>query len=146
MRKTTKLAAAVGASALVIGSAGIAYAYWSSTGTGTHTSTAASANGTVLYTVSFNAATLAPGTTVPITYTATTSDATDLQVVDPTAVVTSSVPACEAWLSVSQPTQGSTTIIHGVSNTMGGGFVTFANSASNQNTCQGQAITVTVTN
>ncbi|MCU1623573.1 MAG: hypothetical protein JWL79_2418 [Frankiales bacterium] len=47
MRKTTKLVAAVGASALVVGSAGIAYAYWTSTGTGAGTaSTSAGDAGT----------------------------------------------------------------------------------------------------
>lgn len=144
MRTSTKFTAAVAAGAVAVATAGVAYAYWSAGGTGTTTDAAALTNGTVVYTVTFDAATLAPGTTVPISYSAATTGATDLQVVNPVAVVSSSVPACDAWLSVSQPTQGATTILAGQANAMGGGFITFANNAANQNACKGQDITVAV--
>jgi hypothetical protein len=61
MRKTTKLAAAVGASALVIGSAGIAYAYWSTSGSGDGSATTASAAGLVVVNQGTTVSDLSPG-------------------------------------------------------------------------------------
>jgi hypothetical protein len=61
MRKTTKLAAAVGASALVIGSAGMAYAFWSTSGSGDGAASTATAAGLVVVHQTSTVTNLTPG-------------------------------------------------------------------------------------
>src|SRR3954465_15704722 len=104
-----KLVAAAAGAAVIVAGVGVGYAYWTTSGSGSSSDTGASSNGTVTYSAGFEAETLAPGTQVDVTYSATSTSAPDLAVTDPAATVSSNVAACDQYLSLdAQPTQGTT--------------------------------------
>ncbi|MCW3101398.1 MAG: hypothetical protein JWL77_7016 [Chthonomonadaceae bacterium] len=61
MRKSTKILGALGASAVVLSTAGIAYAYWSTSGSGDGTATTAAAAGLVVVHQTSTVSNLSPG-------------------------------------------------------------------------------------
>ncbi len=69
MTKKNKVLATAGALALVAGGGGAAYAYWTTTGSGSGTATNSAGQGTITLHANF-AAGLAPGNSVPVSYTA----------------------------------------------------------------------------
>jgi hypothetical protein len=149
-----KVAAALGAGAIVVAGAGAAVAYWSAGGSGHGDSTAASANGAVSYAVTV-ADGIAPGLSKAVTYGAYNLGTTSLQVNNPAAAVsidtTHATNGCLAsWFAVGQPTSGTTTIPAGTLQatpvSLGSGNLTFPDlTNTDQNSCKGATVTVTVT-
>lgn len=141
-----KAAALIGAGAIAVAGSGVAFAYWTTTGTGSNSDASSASPATVTYVADFDAASLAPGTSVPVDYSVTNDSDTDLQVAGVTAAVSSSVSACDAYLSLSaQPDDSATVVPNNDSVDLGSATIDFANSADNQNVCQNQTITVTFT-
>ena len=128
------------------GTGGLAYAYWTTTGAGSGAATAASANGTLVLAASFPAATLVPGGSVVVSYTASNASTTDLQVGTVSAVVSSSVPGCLASDFSIAPVAENQVIAAGASNVAlaNTGTLSFANSAADQDACKGATITLTL--
>ncbi|MDQ1747684.1 MAG: hypothetical protein QOD07_1947 [Frankiaceae bacterium] len=112
MKLNKKVAAGLAAGAVAVAGSGVAYAYWSSTGTGSDSSTSTATVGTVTYKSTFNAASLQPGTKVSVTWSASNSTPTSLQVSAPSVVITSDKNwstghSCAEFLSLdASPTGG----------------------------------------
>ena len=148
--KSKVVIAGVAAGTLAL--SGVAYAYWSTTGSGSGNSTSTASAGTVAFQVTFDAGTLAPGTSVPVTYAATNSTPSDLSVATPTAAITSdkkydATHSCADYLSLTGSTLHGGVVPHGGASTaMGGATLEFANDALvNQDGCIGQKVTITLT-
>lgn len=147
MRKLTKkskvIAVAASVALMAVGG-GTAYAYWTTTGTGTGTAANSAGGGTVTLHASF-AAGLAPGTSVPVTYTADNSTATGTVVGDLAASVSTSVPECmPSWFTVSANTSNSPVLANSTGTQVGSGTLAFLNDAANQDACKSAVVTVTV--
>ncbi|WP_427890052.1 hypothetical protein ACQHIV_41170 [Kribbella sp. GL6] len=131
------------AATLVIG-AGSAFAYWSTTGAGTGSAATASANGTVTLHASF-AAGLTPGGSTPVTFTADNPGSSSLQVGTVTSVVTASGTCDPTWFTIA-PVAENQTIAAGASGVQLAtkGTLTFADTATNQDSCKGATVTLTL--
>jgi hypothetical protein len=160
MRKfNKKMAAGLAAGAVVVAGGSAAYAFWSTTGTGSDPSTSSATPAAVTYHSTFNAATLAPGTTVGVTYSATNSSPTDLSVTAPTYTITSdknydATHSCAAFLSLdNEPsTAGAGNVVpHKTTSdgtlALGTATLSFANSTTvDQSACEGQTVTIALSN
>jgi hypothetical protein len=156
MRKLNKkLVAAAAGAAVIVAGVGVGYAFWSTTGTGGGSSTSTATPAQVSYVADFDASSLAPGSdAVVVTYSASNSSPTDLSVVAPEATITTDKTYldaadhsqdCADFLHLSaQPTGG--TVPHNDSLAMGTADLTMDNSDLNQDSCQGQEITITMSN
>lgn len=141
-----KKIAAAATAATIAGSAGIAFAYWTTTGTGTGSGMVADANGTLVLHASFDDGALYPGGSVPVAFTADNAGDTDLQVGTIHSVVTTSDAECLASdFSIGDVASG-TVVPAGESGfaLTGAGTLAFANSAANQDACKGATITLTL--
>jgi len=144
LTKKSKVIAVAASVALVAVGGGTAYAYWTTTGTGTGTGTNSTGGGTVTLHASF-AAGLAPGNSVPVTYTADNSSNTGTVVGALTASVTTSVPEClPAWFTVTATTSNSSVLANSTGTQVGSGTLAFPNDAANQDACKSAVVTVTV--
>ena len=142
LTKKSKVIAVAASVALVAVGGGTAYAYWTTTGTGTGTNS--TGGGTVTLHASF-AAGLAPGNSVPVTYTADNSSNTGTVVGALTASVTTSVPEClPAWFTVTATTSNSSVLANSTGTQVGSGTLAFLNDAANQDACKSAVVTVTV--
>jgi hypothetical protein len=131
------------AATLVIG-AGSAFAYWSTTGSGSGTGTTAASNGTVVLHASF-ATGLTPGGSTPVTFTADNAGSSSLQVGTVTSVVSASGTCDASWFTIA-PVVENQTIAAGASGTQlaNKGTLSFADTATNQDSCKGATITLTL--
>lgn len=144
LTKKSKVVAAAASVALVAVGGGTAYAYWTTTGSGSGTATNSSGGGTVTLHAGFDAG-LAPGNSVPVTYTADNSTNTGTVVGALTASVTTSVPEClPEWFTVSANTSNSPVLANSTATTVGSGTLAFLNSTANQDACKSAVVTVTV--
>jgi hypothetical protein len=77
MRKSTKILGALGASAVVLSTAGVAYAYWTTTGSGNGTGSAAATAGNLTLDGPVSAVTgLVPGSSIDVPITASNASTT----------------------------------------------------------------------
>lgn len=144
LTKKSKVIAVAASVALVAVGGGTAYAYWSTTGTGTGTATNSPGGGTVVLHASFDAG-LAPGNSVPVTYTADNNSNTGTVVGALTASVSTSVAEClPAWFTVTANTSKSPVAANSSGTEVGTGTLTFSNSDANQDSCKAAVVTVTV--
>ncbi|SFT57456.1 hypothetical protein [Arthrobacter sp. ov118] len=147
MRKLTKKSKVIGVAAsvaLVAVGGGTAYAYWTTTGSGAGTAANSTGGGTVTLHASFDSG-LAPGNSVPVTYTADNSTNTGTVVGALTAGVTTSAAGClPAWFSVSADTTNSPVAANSTGTEVGSGTLTFLNDDANQDACKSAVVTVTV--
>jgi hypothetical protein len=149
MKKFTlkkKMIAGAAVAALALGAGSAAFAYWTASGSGSSTGTVAASNGALVLHASFPAATLFPGDTENVSFTAdnngaqavavgtvhtevTTSDvncdAADFLV--PDAIENQSIPANSTDVAL---TNGST--------------ITMTNTAANQDACKSATLTLTL--
>ncbi|MDQ1683701.1 MAG: hypothetical protein QOC82_438 [Frankiaceae bacterium] len=163
MKLNKKVAAGLAAGAVVVAGSGVAYAYWTTTGSGSGNSTSSATPASVTYHASFDAATLAPGTSVSVAYSASNASPTILQVAAPTATFSSNKTvdglamaanksnSCAQYLSLSaQPTGGQVpahTAAGDGSVSLGSATLSFDDSTTdNQNLCQGQTVTISLSN
>ena len=160
MRTSTKITAVVGGAALTLATAGVAFAYWTQNGTGSGNAVNASAkDGAITLTATVPAG-LAPGTGGAVSFAASNSSTTtdgyvaSLKVTSITANQSCSV-ADFSFVSDSASTTSlvntaiteNTIIPAGGASTAlpTGGYLKFANSASNQDNCKGATITLNLT-
>jgi hypothetical protein len=152
-RFMNKKVAAVGlAAGLVLGVAGAAVAYWTTTGSGNGTATTASSNGTLALNVSADSTNLYPGGSAPITITATNSGATDLELTT-VSFVSLSVDATHAAAgclatdySVGAVSTTATDVLaDSTSGTVATATLSMANTALDQDACKGATITLNFT-
>jgi hypothetical protein len=155
MRKSTKILGALGASAIVLSTAGVAYAYWTTTGTGSGTATASTGGGAItLY--SQPAAGLAPGTAnaVAVVYKASSAltYSTKLQSITVGLLsVDSAHSTCAIGdftasppVLVTDPTVPANTPATAPV-TVANGTLTLADTTADQSACKGAVITIPVT-
>jgi hypothetical protein len=160
-----KIAAGLAAGAAVIAGGGVAFAFWTTTGSGSDPSTSTATPASVTYHSTFDAASLAPGTSVSVAYSATNASPTILQVAAPTAAISSDKTvdglamaadksnSCAQYLSLSaDPTGGQVPAQHGspaVDGTvsLGSATLSFADSTTDdQSACEGQTVTIALSN
>ncbi|UXM91525.1 hypothetical protein [Paenarthrobacter sp. JL.01a] len=145
LSKKSRITAAVAGVALVAVGGGAAYAYWTTTGSGTGTATNSAGGGTVTLHANF-AGGLAPGNSVPVTYTADNSTTSGTVVGALTASVTTNVDAClPAWFAVTAVTSNSSVAANTTGTQVGTGTLKFNDSTTvNQDACKSAIVTVTV--
>lgn len=140
-----RLAAGTFAAFLLVGGGTAAFAYWTTTGTGSGSAANQAAADTLTLSASFAANTLAPGTSVPVSFSATNAGTSVLQVTT-LAVdsITTSVPACDAaWFSVASASIAqSTSVPSGTTALPNGTTLTFNESGTNQDACKGATVTL----
>ena len=134
--------------AVVLAIAGGAFAYWTTTGAGTGTSTNAATAGTLTLTAAW-AGGLAPGVTLPVTYTATNASATSgMRIGTVTSVVSVDAPhiACALADITVAPVAENQTIAKasGPITLTNAGSIVFADTGVSQDACKGAVITLTV--
>ncbi len=156
MRKTTKFVAAIGASALVLGTAGVAYAYWTTTGNGSGTGSAAATAGNLTLAGPTTAVTgLVPGGFIDVPITASNASTTTSLAATHLAVSNFQVDAphsgCLALAVGAKPTIASTdpaaqvVVAPSGSAAFGKVTITLPNSASvDQETCKSAVFTFDV--
>lgn len=144
LTKKSKVIAVAASVALVAVGGGTAYAYWTTTGSGSGAAANSVGGGTVALHASFDAG-LAPGNSVPVTYTADNSTNTGTVVGALTATVTTSAAEClPAWFTVSADTSNSPVAAKSTGTQVGAGTLTFLNNAANQDACKSAVVTVNV--
>ncbi|KQQ92398.1 hypothetical protein ASF72_02365 [Arthrobacter sp. Leaf141] len=145
MTKKNKVLATAGALALVAGGGGAAYAYWTTTGSGSGTATNSAGQGTITLHANF-AAGLAPGNSVPVSYTADNGTSSSTKVGALTASVTTNVTGClPGWFVVTADTSNTTVSANTPGIEVGSGTLTFNDNADvNQDACKGAVVTITV--
>lgn len=153
MRTSTKITAVFGGGALVLATAGVAFAYWTTSGSGSGTATAAASNGTLALS-SAAVSSITPGTNYPVAIKAANAGTTDLRVGSVSTVISSSDVPCQALitsgnsgLSFADVNTSAATVAAGASNvTIGTGSLNWANSATvNQDVCKSAPLTLTFT-
>ncbi|MCW2674770.1 MAG: hypothetical protein JWP14_3359 [Frankiales bacterium] len=151
MRKLSKVTVALGATAVVLGSAGAAYAYWTTTGSGSGSSTTSAGAGTVTLHASFPAAALAPGAPQNVAYTADNANSYStkvgaLTVTSVTVDATHVTAGCQAADFSATAVTSNTTVAPTSSGTsVGSGVITLTDTAADQSACKGATITINVT-
>jgi hypothetical protein len=147
--KKALIATGTGAvAALAIG--GLALAYWTTTGSGTGSATNATANGTLGLHASFTPG-LTPGASEAVSYTADNTNSSSLQVGTVTAVVSidsaHATAGCLAADFTVPPVIENQTIAAGQSGVAlaHDGLITFADTAVNQDACQGATVSLALT-
>jgi hypothetical protein len=125
--------------------AGIAIAYWTTTGSGSGTGKVASSSGTISLSGSITEE-LTPGSTSPVTFTASNSGSSDLNVGTVSAVVSTDKVGCEVSDFTIAPTTENQVIKAGASNVAlaTNGSITMADTAENQDACKGATVTLTL--
>ncbi|MBT2514688.1 hypothetical protein [Arthrobacter sp. ISL-30] len=145
LSKKSRVAAAVGAVALVAVGGGAAYAYWTTTGSGSGNAANSAGGGTVTLHATFDAG-LAPGNTVAVAYTADNASTTGTVVGALQANVTTDNAGClPEWFDVTAVTSGSAVAPTSTGTSVGSGALTFNDSTANQDACKGAVVTVNVT-
>ncbi|TFC13061.1 hypothetical protein E3O19_12755 [Cryobacterium algoritolerans] len=137
--------ALVAAALLLVGGGG-AFAYWSTTGQGTGSAANAAANGTLVLTATFDPG-LAPGNSVPVTFTAQNAGTSTLHLGTITSVVTTSNALCLASDFTISPVTFDTTLkgkTPGVVTLSPTGLLSFADTANNQDACKSAVVTLTL--
>jgi hypothetical protein len=149
MRKLSKVTVAIGATAAVLGTAGVAYAYWTTSGSGSGTGSVSPSNGSIDITGSVPTA-IAPGQTRTITLYGTNSSATDSRVgVIHTAVTTTDADCTVSDITVndllsSPVVPHNTALANKV--TLGTVTLTYANDpVNNQDGCKNAALALAFT-
>ncbi|TCO45649.1 hypothetical protein EV646_108272 [Kribbella antiqua] len=134
----------IAAAAVVAIGAGTAFAYWSTTGSGTGSGANASSNGTVVLHASF-ADGLTPGASTPVTFSADNAGTSSLQVGTVTSVVSASGTCDASWFTIA-PVAENQTIAAGATGVelTNKGTLAFADTATNQDSCKGATITLTL--
>ena len=146
MRKLTKISAVIGGGALVIATAGAAYAYWTTTGSGTGSATTKASNGVIVLHASFASNALAPGLSTPVSFTADNGGASNLYVGTVHSVVSTSDALClPADFTIADVVENQV-IAAGASGAAltNGGSISFANSGVSQDACKSATITLTL--
>ncbi|WP_248758624.1 hypothetical protein [Pseudarthrobacter sp. SSS035] len=149
MRKMTKknrVLAAAGALALVAGSGGAAYAYWTTLGSGSGEAANSAGGGTVALHANFTTG-LAPGDSRVVTYTADNpSTTTSTKVGELTASVSTDKAGCDSdWFSVTAYTSNTTVAKLDTGTQVGSGTLTFYDLAEvDQQACKGAVVKITV--
>jgi hypothetical protein len=152
-RFMNKKVAAIGlAAGLVLGVGGAAFAYWTTSGSGNGTATTQSSNGTLALNVSADSSQLYPGGSAPVTITATNNGATDLYVTT-VSFASLSVDAAHAAAgclasdySVGSVSTTPTDVLAGTTSaTVATATLSMANTALNQDACEGATITLNFT-
>ena len=145
MTKKNKVLAAAGALALVAGSGGAAYAYWTTTGSGFGSADNSEGAGTVKLYATF-ADGLAPGNTVDVVYTADNGTTSSTRVGELTANVTTSDDLCLSdWFHVSALTDDALVAATSTGTPVGSGVLEFFDLPDvDQEDCKSAVITVTV--
>ncbi|HEY2297250.1 MAG TPA: hypothetical protein VGH43_05950 [Jatrophihabitans sp.] len=149
MRKFTKKQyLAAGAAAVIIaGGAGAAFAYWTAGGSGNGSGTVANSNGSVTLHGTFPAATLTPGGSAPVTFTADNPGTSNLYVtaVNVDSIATSDVNCLAGDFSVDNYNAPGTEVAKGASNIpVGTATIHMANTDVSQDACKGATITLTL--
>lgn len=147
MLRHRKVLVALGAIVLVIGAAVAAFAFWTASGSGTGSGTAASGSSVTLH-ASFTSSVLAPGGSVPVSYTADNdSTTTSGKVTTVKAVITTSDAGClPAWFSLPDVVEDQVIApsASGVA-LANGGTLSFSNlPTTDQNACKSATITLTL--
>jgi hypothetical protein len=133
----------------VLAVAGIAVAYWTASGSGSGTGKVAESNGTLSLSGTISNE-LSPGSTSPVTFTASNSGTSSLQVGTITSVVSideaHANAGCEASDFTINPTEENQTIAAGASNVALGtnGSITMADTSANQDACKGATVTLSL--
>jgi hypothetical protein len=144
LTKKSKVIAVAASVALVAVGGGTAYAYWTTTGSGSGNANNSAGGGTVTLHASF-ADGLAPGNSVPVTYTADNSTTSSTVVGALSATVTTSVPEClPAWFTVTATTSNSPVAAGATGTQVGSGTLALVDNAANQDACKSAVVTVTV--
>jgi hypothetical protein len=140
------------AAGLTLGIAGAALAYWTTSGSGSGTAATASSNGTLALNVSVAGPALTPGGSAAVTITATNSGTTDLYVttVSFASLSVDSTHATAGCLatdySVGTVATTPTNVLAGTtSGTVATATLSMADTALNQDACQGATITLNFT-
>jgi hypothetical protein len=151
MRKSTKILGALGASAIVLSTAGVAYAYWTTTGSGSGNATASAGAGLVTLHASFPAAALAPGAPQNVAYTADNANTYStkvgaLSVTSVTVDATHVTAGClAADFGATAVTSNTTVAATSTGTSVGSGVITLTDTALDQSACKGATITINVT-
>lgn len=145
LSKKSRITAAVAGVALVAVGGGAAYAYWTTTGSGNGSATNSAGGGTVTLHATF-AGGLAPGNSVPVSYTADNSTTSGTVVGALSANVTTNVPDClPAWFEVTAVTTNSPVAANSTGTSVGSGTLKFNDSSTvNQDACKAAIVTVNV--
>jgi hypothetical protein len=134
--------------AVVLAIAGGAFAYWTTTGAGSGTSTNAATAGALTLHATW-AGGLAPGVTLPVTYTADNASPTSgMRIGTVSAVVSVDAPhvACAlADITVAPVAQNVTIPKNTAGVALTAGSIVFADTGVSQDACKGAVITLTVT-
>ena len=131
----------------VLAVAGIAVAFWTASGSGSGTGKVATSNGTLSLSGTISNE-LSPGSTSPVTFTASNSGSSSLQVGTITSVVSIDEAHAEAGCAASDftinPTVENQTIAAGASNVAlaNDGSITMADTEVNQNACKGATVSL----
>ncbi len=148
-RKMTKKRFAVLGVIAVLAVAGIAVAFWTASGSGSGSGKVASSNGSLTLSGSISNE-LTPGSTSPVTFTASNSNSSSLQVGTVHAVVTIDEAHAEAGCKASDfsiaDTVENQTIPASSSNVAlsNNGSIKMADTEANQDACKGATITLTL--
>lgn len=143
-----RLAAGTAAAFLLIGGGTAAYAYWTANGTGSGSAVNQAGADTLNLSASFAAATLAPGVSVPVSFSASNPGTAQYYVTTLNVdSITTDVAGClPAWFSL-----GSTSIAQGTQVAAGatvalpnGTTLSFNNLAVNQDACKSAVVTLTL--
>jgi hypothetical protein len=150
MRKLNKKVAAVAAGAVVVATAGVAYAYWTTTGSGEGSADVAAAeNGEITLEATWSADTLVPGGSESVTLFASNSDPeTDLYVDEVSGVIGTSAASCDPeWFRFADVTGLADIIRAGASDVelSKTGTLHFDNADTDQDGCKGATVTLTLT-
>ena len=163
MRKSTKIVATVGGAALVVTTAGTAYAWWTTTGTGTGSATAGTVSQNLTLTASQVTAAdrLYPGGSAvavqiavsnPNTYSVSLSGTH--AAITPGSVKCGSTVVPDAWFTLASNTISDATVVpaaadatHPGTGTLSPSGVTvqFNDAAADQNACKGAAVSFSLT-
>ncbi len=145
MRMNKKLVAITAGVAIVLAGGGLALAYWTTTGAGTGNGTVAASNGNIALHASFDNDLLAPGTSLPVSFTADNAGPSSLQVGTVTTVVSASGTCDASWFTVAPVSENQTIAGHGTAVPLSNkGSIVFADSALNQDSCKSATITLTL--
>jgi hypothetical protein len=128
------------------GTAGIAYAYWTTTGSGSGNQLNAASNGTVTLHASWNDAALTPGGSQTVSFTADNPGTTNLYVGTIHSVVSTSPSSCLAGDFTIPDVAANQVIPAGSSGLaiLATGTLSFANTAVSQDTCKSATVTLTL--
>jgi hypothetical protein len=124
--------------------AGVAIAYWTTTGSGSGTGKVASSNGTISLSGTITEE-LTPGSTSPVTFTASNTNSSSLLVGTVHAVVSTDKVGCTASDFVINDTEENQAIPAKTEEALTtDGSIKMVDSAGNQDACKGATVTLTL--